>query len=147
MEGPAPAAVTVSGWSGRHAVELYVRTYSTMLQSSGEIRLDTLTHAHLGMGSSLHPLAAAPQMDMGAFIYSVRRLPRAITCARRVLLGQSTLGFQAALGQDVTSWERVKAPARRRPWWSDGEGTLAVLLASPSDIDDLVPTLVAYQIE
>jgi len=115
MEAAAPPAVTATGWSGRHAVELYVRTYSTMLQSSGEIRLDSLTHAHIGMASSLHPLASRPEMDMGAFIYSVRRVPAAIRCARRVLLGQSARGFQAALGLDVTSWERVKAPARRRP--------------------------------
>jgi len=64
-----------------------------------------------------------------------------------VLLGQSARGFEAALGLDVTSWERVKAPARRRPWYYDGRDTLAGLLASPSDIDDLVPSLVAYQIE
>ena len=147
MDAPAPPAVTATGWSGRHAVELYVRTYSTMLQSSGEIRLDSLAHAHIGMASSLHPLASRPEMDMGAFIYSVRRLPAAIRCARRVLLGQSARGFEAALGLDVTSWERVKAPARRRPWHYDGRDTLAVLLASPSDIDDLVPSLVAYQIE
>src|SRR2546423_10980204 len=101
MEGPAPAAVTATGWSGRHAVELYVRTYSTMLQSSGEIRLETLTHAHLGMASSLHPLAGGQQMDMGAFIYSVRRLPFAITHARRVILGQSPIGFRAGLGLAV----------------------------------------------
>jgi hypothetical protein len=147
MQAPAPAAITASGWSGRHAVELYVRTYSTMLQSSGEIRLETLTHAHLGMGSALHPLAGQPQMDMGAFLYSMRRLPLAINHARRVILGQSERGFSAALGVELATWERVKAPARRRPWYSDGEGTLAVLLSSPSDIDDLVPTLVAYQIE
>jgi hypothetical protein len=147
MEAPAPPAVTAMGWSGRHAVELYVRTYSTMLQSSGEIRLETLTHAHLGTASSLHPLAAQPQMDMGAFLYSVRRLPHAVTGARRVILGQSVHGFRVSLGLDVGGWERVKAPARRRPWYWDREGTLAVLLASPSDIDDLVPTLVAFQIE
>jgi hypothetical protein len=147
MEAPAPPAVTASGWSGRHAVELYVRTYSTMLQSSGEIRLDSLTHAHVGMGSALHSLASQVQMDMGAFIYSVRRLPTAITSAHRVLLGQSVHGFRAALGVDVAGWQRVKAPARRRPWYYDGEGTLAVLLASPSDIDDLVPVMVAFQIE
>src|SRR5215472_19024639 len=147
MDAPVPAATAVLGWSGRHAVELYVRTYSTMLQSSGEIRLDSLAHAHLHMASSLHPLAGQPQMDMGAFIYSVRRLPLAVAEARRVVLGQSTHGFKVALGLDVTGWERVKAPARRRPWYSSGDGTLAVLLASPSDIDDLVPTLVAYQIE
>jgi hypothetical protein len=147
MEAPAPPAVTAMGWSGRHAVELYVRTYSTMLQSSGEIRLETLTHAHLGMASSLHPLAAQPQMDMGAFLYSVRRLPLAISGSRRVILGQSVHGFRVSLGVDVGGWERVKAPARRRPWYWDRDGTLAVLLASPSDIDDLVPTLVAFQIE
>ncbi|HKF74608.1 MAG TPA: hypothetical protein VKF59_00565 [Candidatus Dormibacteraeota bacterium] len=147
MEAPAPNAVTATGWSGRHAVELYVRTYSTMLQSSGEIRLDSLAHAHIGMGSALHALASGVRMDMGAFIYSVRRLPLAISRARRVVLGQSVYGFRAALGVDISAWERVKAPARRRPWYWDGKGTLAVLLASPSDIDDLVPTLVAYQIE
>ncbi|HLH69256.1 MAG TPA: hypothetical protein VKY90_09565 [Candidatus Dormibacteraeota bacterium] len=137
----------VPGWSGRHAVELYVRTYSTMLQSSGEIRLDTLVQAHIGMASSLHPLASRPQMDMGAFIYAVRRLPTAINHARRVVLGQSLRGFQQTLASDLTLWQRVKAPARRRAWYYDGESILAVLLASPSDIDDLVPTLVAYQIE
>jgi hypothetical protein len=147
MEAPAPAAITASGWSGRHAVELYVRTYATMLQSSGEIRLDSLAHAHRGMASSLHPLASQTQMDMGAFLYSVRRLPTEITRSRRVFLGQSVHGFQVALGVDVGGWMRVKAPARRRPWYYDGAQTLAVLLASPSDIDDLVPTLVAFQIE
>lgn len=140
-------AATATGWSGRHAVELYVRTYSTMLQSSGEIRLDSLAQAHIGMASSLHPLASEPQLDMGAFIYSVRRLPTEIRCARRVILGQSARGFEAALGLDVSRWQRVKALGRRRPWYYDGRDTLAVLLASPSDIDDLVPTLVAYQIE
>ena len=139
--------MTTSGWSGRHAVELYVRTYSTMLQSSGEIRLDSLVHAHLGMASALHPLARSPQMDMGAFIYAVRRLPAALARARRVILGQSPQGFRAVLGVDVSGWERVKALARRRPWYYDGDDTLAVLIASQSDIDDLVPTLVAFQIE
>ncbi len=147
MEAPAPPAVTASGWSGRHAVELYVRTYSTMLQSSGEIKLESLVHAHIGMGSALHPLAGDPQIDMGAFIYSVRRLPEEISRARRVVLGQSPHGFKAGLGIDISDWERVKAPARRRPWYFDGQDVLAVLLASPSDIDDLVPVLVAYQIE
>jgi hypothetical protein len=147
MDAAAPPAVTRSGWTGRHAVELYVRTYSTMLQSSGEIRLDSLVHAHLGMASALHPLAAGPQMDMGAFLYALRRLPHAILRAHRVIMGQSPQGFRAALGLDVARWERVKAPARRRPWYFDGKETLAVLIASQSDIDDLVPTLVAFQIE
>ena len=134
------------GWTGRHAVELYVRTYTTMLQSSGEIKVESLVQAHLGMGSVLHPLAAEPQSDMGALLYAVRRLPVAISRCRQVVMGQSPQGFKAVLGADILRWNAVKAPARRRRWYQDGT-TLAVLIASNSDIDDLVPTLVAYQIE
>jgi hypothetical protein len=136
-----------SGWSGKHAVELYVRTYTTMLQSSGDIKIESLVQAHLGMGSVLHPLASEPQSDMGALIYTVRRLPEAISRCRHVVMGQSPQGFRAVLDADILSWQAVKAPARRRRWYHDGKNTLAVLIASASDIDDLVPTLVAYQIE
>jgi hypothetical protein len=141
MESPP-----TTGWTGRQAVELYVRTYTTMLQSSGDIKIESLVHAHLAMGSVLHPFAAAPQVDMGALLYAVRRLPSAIVRCRRVLMGQSPQGFRAIFGTDILSWQPVKAPARRRRWYHSGD-TLAVLIASPSDIDDLVPTLVAYQIE
>jgi len=141
MEAPPRA-----GWTGRQAVELYVRTYTTMLQSSGDIKIDSLVHAHLSMASVLHPLAGEPQVDMGALLYAVRRLPSAIARCRRVLMGQSPQGFRAVFGTDILSWQAVKAPARRRRWYHRGD-TLAVLIASPSDIDDLVPTLVAYQIE
>src|SRR5204862_3852781 len=44
-------------------------------------------------------------------------------------------------------WEAVEAPARRRRWYDSRAGTMAVLLASTSDLDDLIPTLVAYQVE
>ena len=142
MESPPKA-----GWTGRHAVELYVRTYTTMLQSSGDIKVESLVQAHLGMGSVLHPLAAEPQTDMGALLYAVRRLPEAINRCRHVVMGQSPQGFKAVLGADILSWQALKAPARRRRWYQDGNETLAVLIASTSDIDDLVPTLVAYQIE
>ena len=142
MEAPP-----IGGWSGKRAVELYVRTYTTMLQSSGDIRIESLVQAHLGMGSVLHPLAAEPQSDMGALLYAVRRLPAAISRCRRVVMGQSPQGFKAVMGADILSWDAVKAPARRRRWYHDGNDMLAVLIASKSDIDDLVPTLVAFQIE
>jgi hypothetical protein len=118
-----------------------------MLQSSGDIKIESLVQAHLGMGSVLHPLASQPQIDMGALIYSVRRLPEAISRCRHVVMGQSPQGFRAVLHADILSWQAVKAPARRRRWYHDGKNTVAVLIASASDIDDLVPTLVAYQIE
>ena len=143
MESPP-----TTGWgSGKHAVELYARTYTTMLQSSGEIKVDSLVQAHIRMGSVLHPLAAQPQTDMGALLYAARRLPRAIERVRHVVMGQSPQGFRSLLGHDIMDWQPVKAPARRRRWYYDGGNMLAVLIASTSDIDDLVPSLVAYQIE
>ena len=41
----------------------------------------------------------------------------------------------------------VRTRGRRRPLRWDGGDTLAVFIASASDIDDLVPILTAYQIE
>jgi len=39
------------------AVEVYHRTYTTILRSSGETQLRVFEHSHKAMGSSLHPLA------------------------------------------------------------------------------------------
>jgi len=127
-------------------VELYQRTYSTLLRSSGETRLRVLEPSHRAMRSSLHSLADSEQLDLGAFLYAISRLPQAIAGAQRVVLGQSAEALIAD-GLDVSSWQVAESPARRRRWYVGPDGMLAVLLASSSDVDDLVPTLVAYQIE
>jgi hypothetical protein len=127
-------------------VELYQRTYTTLLRSSGETHLRVLEPSHRAMGSSLHPLAGSEELDLGALIYAIRRLPDAIVGAELVAMGQSIEAL-AASGLAVESWQEAEAPARRRRWYDNGAGTLAVLLASASDVDDLIPTLVAFQIE
>jgi hypothetical protein len=127
-------------------VEMYQRTYTTLLRSSGETALRVLEPSHMAMGSSLHPLAASEELDLGAFLYAVRRLPDGIAGAELVVMGQAVEALTAS-GFPVESWEEAEAPARRRRWYDSGGGTLAVLLASSSDVDDLVPTLVAFQIE
>ena len=127
-------------------VQLYQRTYTTLLRSSGETQLRVLESSHRAMGSSLHPLAASDELDLGAFIYCVRRLPEGILGAQLVLMGQNVEVFSDH-GIELESWQDTEALARRRRWYDDGAGTLAVLLASSSDVDDLVPTLVALQLE
>jgi uncharacterized protein DUF6909 len=127
-------------------IELYQRTYNTLLRSSGETHLRVLEPSHRAIGSSLHPLAASDEIDLGAFIYAIRRLPDGIVGARLVAMAQQFEALVSA-GLPVDSWEEAEAPARRRRWYDDGAGTLAVLLASASDLDDLLPTLVALQIE
>src|SRR5579875_519428 len=127
-------------------VELYHRTYTTLLRSSGETHLRVLEPSHRAMRSSLHPMAADDRPDLGAFLYAVRRLPDGIAGAQVVLMGQDLDVFTAA-GIDLSGWQETEAVARRRRWFDSGTGSFAVLLASASDVDDLVPTLVACQIE
>jgi hypothetical protein len=126
-------------------VGLYHRTYTTLLRSTGETRLRVLEPSHVAMGSSLHPMAGRDEIDLGAFLYAVRRLPDAVAEARLIVLGQEQAQFDDA-GFDTASWPEAESPARRRLWRVGGD-TLAVLMASSSDVDDLVPTLVAFQIE
>src|SRR5215212_4350450 len=132
--------------AGKQDVELYIRTYTTMLRSSGEVKIKALVPAHIGAAPSLHVGAADPAPDMDAFMYSVNRLPAIIVRVRRVLLGQSAHVFHRH-GVAVEQWESVSAPGRRRYWFYDGHDRLAVYVNSTSDVDDLIPTLTGYQIE
>src|SRR5947209_8728321 len=75
--------------ASKQDVEVYIRTYSTMLRSSGEIKLKALVQAHLNADSALHVNARSNVPDMSAFFYCVQRLPDSIFSVRRVLLGQS----------------------------------------------------------
>src|SRR5215212_6949156 len=128
-------------------VELYHRTYTTLLRSSGETLLRVLEPSHRSMTSSLHSLAGSEELDLGAFLYSIRRLPDAVCNARVIVMGQEVEVFARNGIGPLDDWTPLEAPARRRRWYDDGKGTMAVLLASASDLDDLIPTLVAYQIE
>ena len=62
-------------------------------------------------------------------------------------MGQSEQVFAEHGYPDVELWEPVGAPGRRRYSFFDGQETIAVYIASRSDIDDLIPSLTAYQIE
>lgn len=139
----SPSSPTV----GRREVELYVRTYMTMLQSSGAVSLTALEPAHLTSGSSLHAGAEEPEPDMSAFLYSANRLPAGIVHVKHVLLGQTRHAFTSSGFDNVETWEPVTSPGRRRRWFWDGGEYLAAYIASTSDLDDLIPSLVAYQFE
>src|SRR5919204_3126473 len=102
-------------------VELYQRTYTTLLRSSGETRLRVLEPSHRAMGSSLHALADSDDLDLGAFLYAIRRLPDGIVGASVVAMGQDVEVFEAN-GIDISGWAEAEAPARRRRWYDGGDG-------------------------
>ena len=139
--------IATSPMPHRKRSKLYIRTYYSLLRTSDEVQIKSLVEAHGNMESSLHPLARSDQPDLSAFIYSMLRLPTCINDVKLVVLGQSGEVF-ARHGFDLTKgWQAVSSPARRRRCFYDGEQTLAVFIASYSDIDDLIPMLTAYQIE
>lgn len=146
--GDVEETETLDGYheAAKREVEMYIRTYQTLLRSSGEVGLKALVQAHYNIDSVLHPEARHSAPDMSAFIYAVLRLPTAILQTSRVLLGQSEEVF-AQFGFQVEHWQAVTASARRRKWFFDGKNAIAAFIASVSDTDDIVPTLVALQIE
>lgn len=128
-------------------VELYTRTYYSLLRSSAEVQIRTLEEAHAGMKSLMHLGARDEKPDMAAFMYCLLRLPACISQVNLVIMGQSVEVFKHGGLEDIESWEQVTSNARRRRSLFDGVDRLAIFIASRSDIDDVIPILTAYQIE
>src|SRR5262249_11104004 len=131
----------------RAPLDLFHRTYHSLLRSTGEIQIQALAEQYAAFEPSLHHAVHTPAPDPAALTYTSLRLPACIDAVRLVLLGQSHEVFARHGYGDVMSRQEVSAPGRRRKMFFDGDETLAVLIASPSDVDDLIPMLVAFQIE
>jgi hypothetical protein len=127
-------------------IELYIRTYYSMLRSTGEVRVRSFEEPHAFSKASLHLGARRLAPDIAAFGYAAMRLPACMPEVKRLVLGQSEEQF-VGYGYNVRDWQRVSTRGRRRPIRWDGNDTLAVFISSASDIDDLVPLVTAYQIE
>ena len=120
-------------------------SYQT-LKSSGTVPLVRLEEKYLEMTPCIHEKASSADIDITALGYIYPRLPKCVAGVTHVYLGQSEPIFQES-GLDVENWSDTYALARRRRYLYDGNGRLAVFLSSKSDIDDVIPTLLGFQIE
>lgn len=128
-------------------IELYIRTYYSLLRSSAPIRIRSLEETHAAMNSSLHQQAEGPDVDVSALVYCALRLPSCISETRLMVMGQMEDVFRRA-GYEVETWQPVRARARRRKlYYNAEERVLAAYVASVSDIDDLIPCVTTFQIE
>ena len=82
--------------TGSEEIELYMRTYYSLLRSSDAIKIETLVESHIAMRSSLHEYASEPEPDVSALMYSALRLPPCIVQVEEVLIGQMDRAFVAA---------------------------------------------------
>ena len=133
--------------TGSEEIQLYMRTYYSLLRTTDEVQIQTLIEAHLGMDSLLHVNARDDILDIPTIVYCSLRLPPCIRQTRLVVMGQSERVFTRRGYPHVEQWQPVTATARRRRSFFDGQETLAIYVASLSDIDDIVPILTAFQIE
>src|SRR4030067_664728 len=115
--------------TGSEEIELYLRTFYSLLRSTAEVKIQTLEEVHANITSSLHPLARSEQVDPSALIYCSLRLPDCIGQIERVVLGQSARVFHEAGFADVESWQPGAGGGRRR------RGVLA--RGSGMQLDDL----------
>lgn len=130
-------------------IDLHVRSYRSALKSSLEVAVNSLSNYHLKMESILHPEGSDSQtVDFSSLIYCLLRLPVEIDRTKSVLMGQNPEVFAEAGFPHLLSWKKVYSPARRRTrYFNLATSTMADLISSISDVDDVVNLLIAYQLE
>ena len=73
------------------------------------------------MSSSLHALAATDELDLGAFLYAMRRLPAVdLEGAASIVVGQEAEVVRRPGSGGSRTGRRLEAPARRRRWYDAG---------------------------
>ena len=125
----------------------YLQAYASNLHLPARLDVALLEARHVGFASSLHRHPAALQPDVSAFLYAALRLPDCVDRVGQILIGQSEESFAVAGYPGVADWPRVQSRARRRRYHVDDPAALAVFVTSLTDLDDLVPSLCAFQIE
>jgi len=126
--------------ASEESIEKHRRFYWELLAKGQEVKLATLLPTYEKMQPALH-------QDSSVLDYVLDRLPATIQQTKKVFLGQNRQDFEkVGLKLDLKQPETAKA--RRHWWFFDAQNqALACFLASPSDVDDLVNLLLAYQLE
>ncbi len=127
-------------------INSFVTSAYTMLRSTGDAAIERLEDSYIRMSPIIHKGLAEEKLDISVLVYSTLRLPSCIGHVNKILLGQSE-GIFKEHGYKVQGWMEMTAKARRRRYLYDGEETLAAFIASKSDIDDILPTIISLQIE
>lgn len=131
---------------GGKPVHEYLDAYHDPDRRGEELSLNELAPMHGRLRSSLHRGADSDEVAVAAFLYAASRLPDCMPWVERVELAfRRPTPRNREGGQAI--WQRVEAAKRRRLSYFDGNRRLVILVTSPSDLDDIIPGLIAFQIE
>lgn len=134
--------------TGKEAIQLHLRTYRSALRSSQEINVSTLIPTYLKMKPLLHEKAQdTDHIEIQAFMYAINRLPKEILQSKTLVIGQTQEIFKEK-GYELSNWQEVEAPKRKRKSYYNPETeTIACFASSISDVDDIINLLIALEIE
>lgn len=125
----------------------YIRRYRDRLETGKIVAISSLLENYRLMAPALHRHLADRLPDHDALNYAATRLPPQIFSVKNIILATSVAEFKKH-EYDILTWTKVKSLNRRRlTYLNSSQDTLAFIINSDSDIDDIVNNLVAYQIE
>ncbi len=125
---------------------LFTQLYRSFLSSEGILEIEQLITPYSEVKPFLHQKVGTSEIDTGAFIYSLLRLPKEIFKVKEIVLAQSDAIFNRE-GYDLSTTFESPAPARRRKMRYDGKDKLFVIINSVTDVDDMICLLTSFQIE
>jgi hypothetical protein len=118
-----------------------------LLRSGEDFPISSLFNYFRLLQPSLQKNLESTALDISALNYALPRLPECILDTKQVIIAQSKDQLTSA-GIDVTNWELLGSPARRRQNYFDKvTKTLVILINSDSDTDDFINCLVSLQME
>lgn len=134
----------------RHKQGLFVpieRFLSELMDSSsrGHVDLESMLSSYQDLSPALHPAINDSKIDVGAWLYAVRRLPENITRAHVLLLSKT----KPALFEDTEAFaEPIGTAARRRTVWALSQGKSLVMLRDGwTDLTDFLSLLSLHATE
>lgn len=128
-------------------VRQHIKAYYSKLLSGQEFCISDIELTYRQMSPSIHRKLSTDDVDVDVLNYCLNRLPPQIYFTKNIVIAQNR---QILLnnGYDVNSWIKVESNSRRRKsFYSPTLATIAFVIASDADIDDLINILIATEIE
>jgi hypothetical protein len=133
--------------SSEKTIQEHIRHYYTALNSGQEFTISSLFDYYRQSRPSLHKLINDPGLDISTLCYSLSRQPLLIIKTDKIIIVKDPEQL-VQMGVNISALELVSAPSRRRQNYYDRiQKILYILITSDSDIDDLINTLIAIQVE
>lgn len=128
-------------------IRRHIQSYYEKFITGQEFAISDLFATYVQMSPSIHTKLNSKDIDIDILNYCLNRLPTQIFSATKIIISQNKENL-AKYGLDISTWQQTSANSRRRRCFvSPDASTIATIITSDADIDDLINILIATQIE